>query len=310
MPSGDPALLQEFVNEAREHLAIVGEDVLNLEKGDSGNVQERIDRLFRAMHSVKGGAALTGCQHIKKLAHLLETILGRVRQGQLGPDSALTNALLAGTDLIQTLLDDIEHSDEVDIAAVVKRLEELVTLPSAEPATATACETSELPGKDPASEVYQYTLEIDLDSYVQRTGRSLLKFFADLQTLGKVLDARLLVPNHDLKLGLPEGPVPYECTYASAMPLAELAAELLLAHDEIREKGQAPQLIMPVDTPASHVHPPDQGSAAALFRPPTPEAPSTVRIGVQILDRLMTLAGELVLRAIRPYEPWNHTMRR
>ena len=62
---GQPALLQEFVNEAREHLALVGEDILNLEKEGSDKLQDRIDRLFRAMHSVKGGAAVIGCQQRK-----------------------------------------------------------------------------------------------------------------------------------------------------------------------------------------------------------------------------------------------------
>jgi two-component system chemotaxis sensor kinase CheA len=307
MLSGHPELLQEFVNEAREHLALVGEDVLNLEKEGSVNVQDCIDRLFRAMHSVKGGAAVIGCQQIKELAHLLETILGRVRQGQLDPNPVLANALLAGTDLIQTMLDDIEHSEELSIVAVVKRLEELVTLPSPERAAATVFDPSEPP------EVFHCTLEIDLGSYVRRTGRSLLKFFADLQSLGKVLDARLLVPNHDLKLGLPEGPVPYECSYASAVPPDALAARLLLAHDEIQAKGQAPEPMMPVDTPLSQVPPPAQGSAAASVRPAAPEAPSTVRIGVQILDRLMTLAGELVLarnQALRAVEPYDAPMMR
>src|SRR4029077_14572340 len=95
MPSANPALLDEFVGEAREHLAAVGADLLALEEGDL-DPAPRLDRLFRAVHSVKGGAGLTGCLRIGELAHAMEAVLDRLRQGQLPLGPAVTGGLAAG----------------------------------------------------------------------------------------------------------------------------------------------------------------------------------------------------------------------
>jgi HPt (histidine-containing phosphotransfer) domain-containing protein len=74
------AAVHEFVSEAKEHLADVVQDLLALEQGPSESSAERIDRLFRAMHSVKGGAGFVGCQVIEELAHAMENVLEEFRQ--------------------------------------------------------------------------------------------------------------------------------------------------------------------------------------------------------------------------------------
>src|SRR5262249_44045647 len=148
-PACNQAVLQEFVNEAREHLATVGADLLALEKVGVAEARDGLDRLFRAMHSVKGGAGLVGCRQIGAVAHALETILGEVRQGRRVLQPGMADTLLAGSDLIQTLLDDIENSDRVDIRVVLDRLEACLAAPVAEspPVTATAQGPEAAPGK-------------------------------------------------------------------------------------------------------------------------------------------------------------------
>ena len=101
MPAGHQTLWNEFVSEAQEHLATVGEDLLALEKYGADEARQSVDRLFRAMHSVKGGAGLVGCRQIGALAHTMETILDRLRQGRLELRPEVMDGLLAGNDLMQ-----------------------------------------------------------------------------------------------------------------------------------------------------------------------------------------------------------------
>ena len=61
--------LDEFYAEAREHLLTAEEDVLALEQASGNPDAEMINRLFRSLHSIKGGAACVNLLKIKELAH-------------------------------------------------------------------------------------------------------------------------------------------------------------------------------------------------------------------------------------------------
>ncbi|MCU0978316.1 MAG: Hpt domain-containing protein [Pirellulaceae bacterium] len=140
------ATLHEFVSEAKEHLATVVQDLLALEQQPGRSDAERIDRLFRAMHSVKGGAGFVGCQVIEELAHALEHVLEELRQTGTAPDSGVVDALLAGTDRILALVDDAERSNEADVDDLVQRLRHCLARPqAAEPATAVPPSNSAAP---------------------------------------------------------------------------------------------------------------------------------------------------------------------
>jgi two-component system chemotaxis sensor kinase CheA len=342
MASGNVALLNEFVSEAREHLAGVGEDLLALEKGGADEWQPRLDRLFRAMHSVKGGASLVACGKIASLAHALETLLDRLRSGQLTLRPGVMDGLLASVDLLHTLLDDVGGSDQVDISAALKRLEDLLQEPAVPAEKPGGGEPASVFRERPGDHAFVSTIRVELGAYLRRTGRAPLSFLTLLQEHGCILDARLHVPDQDLALGLPDGPVEYECDFSSAMPPDQVAAHFQLSAGEWRVSSEQPPAAVPAGEPGAISPRQESGSGGAglLTRPdgsgepsygshlpaggivpegPAPGAnapgaaepapadkPSTVRIGVQVLDRLMTLAGELVLvrnQALRAVEP-------
>jgi two-component system chemotaxis sensor kinase CheA len=121
-PAAPRPLIYEFVGEAKEHLANVSDDLLALEQGKGDSSRYRIDRLFRALHSVKGGAGFFGCRRIEELAHLMETVFERMRQGTVAVEPGVIDALLAGSDRILTLLDDAERSNDADVGPALDRL--------------------------------------------------------------------------------------------------------------------------------------------------------------------------------------------
>lgn len=95
-----------FISEAREHLRVMGDDIVALEK-EPGN-REHIDSLFRKAHSIKGMAASMGYGAIAELAHKMEDFMDRIRGGAFSFQSSAADLLLEGADLIGTMVADVE----------------------------------------------------------------------------------------------------------------------------------------------------------------------------------------------------------
>jgi two-component system chemotaxis sensor kinase CheA len=101
-----------FFEESRENLAAMESGLLALESGSADG--ETIHVVFRAAHSIKGGAATFGFTAITDLTHLLETLLDEARSGKRTLDSDAIGALLASVDVLRGLLAAAEHGDAVD----------------------------------------------------------------------------------------------------------------------------------------------------------------------------------------------------
>ncbi len=126
MNQSSQEFLDEFAAEAREHLASAGADLLALEKDPKDDTKNRLDRVFRGMHSIKGGAAFLGLQPVEKLAHGLESLLDLVRQGKKPPEGSLVDLALRGTDKLQAMVDDLPHADIGMIGGTLEEIEKFV----------------------------------------------------------------------------------------------------------------------------------------------------------------------------------------
>jgi len=94
-------ILEFFVPEAEEHLQIVQECLLALEAFPN---PEDINRLFRAMHTVKGSAAQVGLPRIARVAHRAEDLIGRLRDGLLTPSAEIVDICLESVDVLKKFL--------------------------------------------------------------------------------------------------------------------------------------------------------------------------------------------------------------
>ncbi|WP_103667756.1 hybrid sensor histidine kinase/response regulator [Pseudanabaena sp. BC1403] len=107
-----------FIEEAREHLQTIEQGVLNLQ--DVLNDSESVNELFRAAHSIKGGAAMLGVGSIQHVAHRLEDFFKILKENpQMPVDERLKSLLLAGFDPLSELLDELQGgykiSDELTL---------------------------------------------------------------------------------------------------------------------------------------------------------------------------------------------------
>ena len=352
-------LYDEFIAEANEHLLTIEEDFLDLERNCQNPDPDLVDKVFRAIHSVKGGSAFLGLNKINQLSHAMENILSMMREEQIKPESVYIEALLVGVDLLSNMVRDPLNSNDTDIDAIRERLVALGKgeLPAAKTDAKAAPEAKpvEEPTASPAPAQAPPPLATDLpESMLDLAGidfKTLLTqydfiyllrcdlthfptpdtFIKELQDSGMIVDATIAPVASDLKIGVPGGPLAFEAVYATLFDPDMVEVVTGLGSDDIRLLAELKQMQAAAETeqPAAATHgeaaapsiesldealaetadapaTPAPKTAAHVVAPPATDAPkalpasvdhkgSTIRINVGILDKLMTLAGELVL---------------
>src|SRR3984957_19160132 len=94
-------ILEFFQPEAEEHLQIVADCLLSLE---GNNNPEEINKLFRAIHTVKGSAAQVGLKRLGGIAHRVEDLIGRLRENELEPTPHVIDLCLESVDILKKTL--------------------------------------------------------------------------------------------------------------------------------------------------------------------------------------------------------------
>ena len=122
MNSQNDALLQSYIDESLEHLSDIENDILALEDKGTKINKELVDKVFRAAHSIKGGAGFLGLTNIKELSHKMENVLGMIRNQQIVPNAKIINILLSASDALKDLINNVSISDEIDISKHIKVL--------------------------------------------------------------------------------------------------------------------------------------------------------------------------------------------
>ncbi len=103
--------LEIFIEESREHLQSLNEQLLILEKEPDN--QDTINEIFRAAHSLKGMAGTMGYKRMQKLTHDMENIFSEIRSGNMKVGADLMDALFKGLDALESYLDNIiNNADE------------------------------------------------------------------------------------------------------------------------------------------------------------------------------------------------------
>ena len=103
-------ILGYFIEEAKEHLQTLEQGILQL--ATSVQDAETVNEMFRAAHSVKGGAAMLGYTSIQKTAHRLEDSFKILKDNPVDVDQKLETLFLNGYDHLQDLIDRLESSAE------------------------------------------------------------------------------------------------------------------------------------------------------------------------------------------------------
>ncbi len=202
--------LQIFIEESLEHLSDIENDFLAIEAAGADIDEDMVNKVYRAAHSIKGGAGFMGLTNIKDLTHEMENILGKIRSREMVPNPEIINIMLNASDMLKQLIEDVASSNEVDIAEHVASLklisetissdkeeisdpheEALSDLHESDEESAPldtpfdGCEALIADEKKAGKNVYQ--IEFDLISDLHKKGKKLGEFITELEQTGSIL---------------------------------------------------------------------------------------------------------------------------
>lgn len=119
--------LEIFIDETREHLQSLNEQILILER-EPENI-DTINEIFRAAHSLKGMAGTMGYKRMQRLTHDMENVFSEIRNGKMKASAKLVDVLFKGLDALEQYLDVIVNSGDEgteDNEDIIKSLNEIL----------------------------------------------------------------------------------------------------------------------------------------------------------------------------------------
>jgi chemotaxis protein histidine kinase CheA/CheY-like chemotaxis protein len=105
LPEQQQRILGYFIEEAKDHLNTIEQGLLNLQS--TLNDPELINEVFRAAHSIKGGAAMLGLSSIQHTAHRLEDCFKILKEHPIKVDQKLESLFLGVSDTLKALLEHL-----------------------------------------------------------------------------------------------------------------------------------------------------------------------------------------------------------
>jgi len=329
----DESIISDFVAESRDHLNAIEPDLLTMERAEQGGAglsKDLLNRVFRAIHSIKGGAGFLAFEGLKGLSHVMEGVLMQVRDGHLGVGPELMDAVFAGMDRLRAMLDDIQASDRISCAAETARFKAILEGQGLDQGAQVKARSHEVEGRrrefDLDRESVKSALAHGMNLFhatamlrrdIKDKGITPLAFLNNALTVGQCLDAYIdLVEVADLEHCL-EQDLPVTLLFGSVLEsdLAAMALGLppaqvaMLDMKALRRqlkpaaKAAAPAPVaMPTPAPApvepafeAHPEEPVADPSAPRAAKAADNGPETLRVRVELLTGLMNQAGELVL---------------
>jgi two-component system chemotaxis sensor kinase CheA len=309
-----PEELKVFLEEAEEQIELLDNAIVRMEK-EADNA-ELMQEIFRAAHTIKGSSGMVGHVRMAELTHAMETMLDKIRNGQLKISSQIVNALLFGLDALKVLKEEVvsQEDADLDIAPIVERLKELTSAEAgAKAKDASTCNSLELNPlqiqaikEDLVKEHNIYRIKANVPSDSVWAAVRFMQVLNELNRIGKVVASSPSAKEieeekvaFDLEV-IFSGLADMDAVQGEIKSVAEIdqVKVVHITEDEIFGKEKAPmqqegekqsgaaEKIAPAGNAVSKT------SVAAVQDSQTLQS---VRIDVKVLDNLMNIVEELVI---------------
>ncbi|WP_286933607.1 MULTISPECIES: chemotaxis protein CheA [Leclercia] len=292
---------QTFFDEADELLADMEQHLLDLvpEAPDS----EQLNAIFRAAHSIKGGAGTFGFTILQETTHLMENLLDEARRGEMQLNTDIINLFLETKDIMQEQLDAYKSSQEPDAASfeyICNALRQLAleakgeaAVPAVAPAKLSVVETA--PAAAPAQDD---RLRIVLSGLKESEVNLLEEELSNLATLSDVVKGKdTLAATLNGDIGKDDVVAvlcfviePDQISFETPAAVEPAAVEVVA----VAETPAAPAVVPAA--PAVKAAPREAAAPNRAEKPAARSSESTsIRVAVEKVDQLINLVGELVI---------------
>lgn len=284
-----------FFEESREGLDAMEAGLLALESGQQD--PEIINSVFRAAHSIKGGAGTFGFDAIAALTHVLETLLDELRAGKRALEANAVDAMLSSVDVLRALLREAEHGQAADpaaVAAVKARLEAVLSGQAASSAPAVAAARV-----DDTPEAWQIGFVPAPSLFM--SGNDPLRIIRELEHLGSLqVAARMERLPGFAQLDPLEAHLAWDLGLVGKVPRSKIEDTFAWVLDdcELDIRPAAPPSLAtqaPAAVAAAAPAAPAPAAAAPASGGASQEAETSIRVSVDKVDALINLVGELVI---------------
>ncbi|WP_299596158.1 chemotaxis protein CheA [uncultured Tateyamaria sp.] len=301
MTSADPMaeIRASFFVECEELLEALQDGLQALD--DGRHDEETIHVVFRAVHSIKGGAGAFGFEALVQFAHQFETALDSIRAGKARTTPGLLDVFFRASDhlsdLVRACRNDLDHPKS-EAEAILRELNVQVSQASQEKdANDNECEPVEIEssdaviGEDPSKHYVEYNIFFEPEPGFFETGHEVSDVINRLATLGEIKvqcdSSRLpaldqLIPDKTY--------LSWSLVLTTDVDEAGVASHLEFAHGLCRMKISVRSQCQETGS-GTTIRPrtDDQRTAS-----PTPSK-SVVRVDIDRVERLANLVGELVI---------------
>ena len=292
---------QTFFDEADELLADMEQHLLDLvpEAPDS----EQLNAIFRAAHSIKGGAGTFGFTILQETTHLMENLLDEARRGEMQLNTDIINLFLETKDIMQEQLDAYKSSQEPDAASfeyICNALRQLAleakgeaAVPAVAPAKLSVVESA--PAAAPAQDD---RLRIVLSGLKESEVNLLEEELSNLATLSDVVKGKdTLAATLNGDIGKDDVVAvlcfviePEQISFETPAAVEPAAVEVVA----VAETPAAPAVVPAA--PAVKAAPREAAAPNRAEKPAARSSESTsIRVAVEKVDQLINLVGELVI---------------
>ncbi len=293
---------QTFFDEADELLADMEQHLLDLvpEAPDS----EQLNAIFRAAHSIKGGAGTFGFTILQETTHLMENLLDEARRGEMQLNTDIINLFLETKDIMQEQLDAYKSSQEPDAASfeyICQALRQLALEAKGETAAVAVspAKLSVVDAAPAAAPAADDRVRVVLSGLKESEVNLLEEELSNLATLSNVvkgqgtlaatLDGGISKDDVVAVLCFVIEPEQIDFEAVTDAPAAEMA--------EVVEAAPAVPAVAPA-APALKAVPGETAAPnrAEREKPAARSSESTsIRVAVEKVDQLINLVGELVI---------------
>lgn len=283
---------QTFFDEADELLADMEQHLLGLDPQEPD--AEQLNAIFRAAHSIKGGAGTFGFSVLQETTHILENILDGARRGEMQLSTDIVNLFLETKDIMQEQLDAYKTSTEPDAAAyeyICQALRQLALEVKGEAPGVPDADAPAAGGENAEPAVVSNGMRIKLTGLKVNEVDLMLEELANLGTVSAAV----------------KGENSLEATLDSSVGKDDIVAVLCFVIDESQIHFPQTETVEPVaatdaveETPAAAPQPAAVSESAAPKREVAKKTAkasesSSIRVAVEKVDQLINLVGELVI---------------
>ncbi len=317
--------LQMFFVECDELLEAVAVGLREMESGT--HEMETVHAVFRAVHSIKGGAAAFGLSDLVDFAHKFETALDLIRSDALDISPQVMPILHRSSDCLSDLVAAARdagggvhpHKDELlaELAKVIGTQDEGDTAFEFVPTTIDFGDFGDLGALSPPAETGRYAILLHPLMDLYRSGNDIGPLLHALEKFGPI-DVRLdasgvcvlsdwsslepLLRWHvtlETDATIPDIEAVFEfvddcCEIAITVDSA--AAPEAPAEPPANEPSSAPVVTISAPPPISAQDTPPQGAAKSTPKVVETAAPATIRVSLDRVDKLMNMISELVIK--------------